>query len=209
MLLQIRATSVAFFYGKSIQYLCSMHLYIKNMVCNRCILVVKQELEKLSIKSCKVTLGEVETKAELPKEKAEQLSKNLAALGFELLDNNKQQLIEKIKNIVIKQVHHNEEDNHHNFSEILSKTLHKDYSYLSSLFSEVEGITIEKYIINQKIERVKELIIYDELSLSEIAYKLGYSSVAHLSNQFKKVTGLTPSHFKQVGQQKRKPLDEI
>lgn len=179
------------------------------MVCNRCILVVKQELEKLNIESCNVALGEVETKAELSKEQTEELDTNLTALGFELLDNTKQQLIEKIKNIVIKQVHYTEEENHHNYSEILSKSLHKDYSYLSSLFSEVEGITIEKYIINQKIEKVKELIIYDELNLSEIAYKLGYSSVSHLSNQFKKVTGLTPTHFKQVGQNKRKPLDKI
>lgn len=179
------------------------------MVCNRCILVVQQELEKLRIDSCKVTLGEAETNSEVPKEKLEQLEKNLDALGFELLDNSKQQLIEKIKNIIIQQVHHNQDENHYNFSEILSKSLHKDYSYLSSLFSEVEGITIEKYLNNQKIEKVKELIIYDELNLSEIAYKLGYSSVAHLSNQFKKVTGLTPSHFKQVGQNKRKPLDKI
>lgn len=170
--------------------------------------MVQQELEKLQIDSCKVTLGEVETGAELSKEKVEQFGKNLAALGFELLDNSKQQLIEQIKNIIITQVHHTEEENHHNYSDILSKSLHKDYSYLSSLFSEVEGITIEKYIINQKIEKVKELIIYDELNLSEIAYKLGYSSVAHLSNQFKKVTGLTPSHFKKVGR-KRKPLDKI
>lgn len=186
-----------------------MHLYIKNMVCNRCILVVQQELQKLNIESCKVTLGKVETNAMLPKEKVAELSNNLAALGFELLDNSKQQLIEKIKNIIINEVHHSEEESPYNFSEILSKTLHKDYSYLSSLFSEVEGVTIEKYIIHQKIEKVKELIIYDELNLSEIAYKLGYSSVAHLSNQFKKVTGLTPSHFKQVGQNKRKPLDKV
>ncbi|MCW3107491.1 MAG: helix-turn-helix transcriptional regulator [Segetibacter sp.] len=186
-----------------------MHLYIKNMVCNRCILVVRQELEKLNIASCTVTLGEVETEAELTKEKINQLANNLAALGFELLDNSKQQLIEKIKNIIIQQVHYSDEESQYNYSEILSKALHKDYSYLSSLFSEVEGITIEKYIINQKIEKVKELIIYDELSLSEIAFKLGYSSVAHLSTQFKKVTGLTPSHFKQVGQNKRKPLDKI
>lgn len=179
------------------------------MVCNRCILVVKQELEKLGIESHKVSLGEVETETEVPKEKIGQLSQNLAALGFELLDNNKQQLIEKIKNIIIHQVHYSQEETQHNYSQILSQNLRKDYSYLSGLFSEVEGITIEKYIINQKIEKVKELIIYDELSLSEIAFKLGYSSVAHLSNQFKKVTGLTPSHFKQVGQQKRKPLDKI
>ena len=186
-----------------------MHLYIKNMVCNRCILVVQQELQKLGIDNCKVTLGEIETGAEILKGKLEQLQQNLGALGFELLDNSKKQVIEKIKNIIIQRVHHSQEEDQHNFSEILSKALHKDYTYLSRLFSEVEGITIEKYLINQKIEKVKELIIYDELSLSEIAYKLGYSSVAHLSNQFKKVTGLTPSHFKQVGQNKRKPLDKI
>lgn len=191
------------------QYLCLMHLYIKNMVCNRCKLVVQQELDKLEIESSKVTLGEVETTKELSKEKINQLSNNLTALGFELLDNSKQQLIEKIKNVIIEKVHHSQQENNHNYSEILSKSLHKDYSYISSLFSEVEGITIEKYIISQKIEKVKELIIYDELSLSQIAYKLGYSSVAHLSNQFKKVTGLTPSHFKQVGKNKRKPIDKI
>jgi AraC-like DNA-binding protein len=152
--------------------------------------------------------NQLETTAELPKEKVEQLSQNLSALGFELLDNSKQQLIEKIKNIIIQHVHYTQEENNHNYSEILSKALHKDYSYLSSLFSEVEGITIKKYLINQKIEKVKVLIIYDELSLSEIAYQLGYSSVAHLSNQFKKVTGLRPSHFKKVGQNKRKPLNK-
>lgn len=179
------------------------------MVCNRCILVVQQELDKLNIDHSNITLGEVETPTEISKQKLQQFSDNLAVLGFEVLDNARQQLIEKIKNIIINEVHYKQEESLHNFSEILSKSLHKDYSYLSSLFSEVEGITIEKYVINQKIERVKELIIYDELSLSEIAYKLGYSSVAHLSNQFKKVTGLTPSHFKQVGKLKRKPLDKI
>ena len=179
------------------------------MVCNRCILVVEQELQKLNIAVSRIALGEVETAGELPKEKVDQFATNLSALGFELLDNSKRQLIEKIKNIIIQQVHYTHEENNHNISEILSKALLKDYSYLSSLFSEVEGITIEKYAINQKIEKVKELIIYDELSLSEIAYRLGYSSIAHLSNQFKKVTGLTPSHFKKVGQNKRKPLDKI
>ena len=179
------------------------------MVCNRCILVVKQELGRLNISECNVTLGEVETNEDIPDEQLRQLDANLSALGFELLDNSKQQLIEKIKNAVIQYVHYNEDDSHYNFSEILSKSLHKDYSYLSNLFSEVEGLTIEKFIINQKIEKVKELLTYDELSLSEIAYKLGYSSVAHLSTQFKKVTGLTPSHFKQVGENKRKSLDKV
>ena len=186
-----------------------MHLYIKNMVCNRCIMVVQQQLDKLEIKSTNITLGEIETLNDVSKQKLKQLSQNLAQLGFEVLDDARQQLIEKIKNIVINEVHYKEEESLHNYSEILSHSLHKGYSYLSNLFSEVEGITIEKYVINQKLERVKELIIYDELSLSEIAYKLGYSSVAHLSNQFKKVTGLTPSYFKKVGQLKRKPLDKI
>ena len=186
-----------------------MRLYVKNMVCNRCILVVEQQLEKLKIDSCKVSLGEVETTDALTKEQLRMFADNLSALGFELLDNSRQQLIEKIKNIIIGQVHHSREEMKQNFSDLLSQSLHKDYSYLSSLFSEVEGITIEKYVILQKIEKVKELIIYDELNLSEIAYQLGYSSVAHLSNQFKKVTGLTPTHFKKLGQNKRKPLDEV
>lgn len=179
------------------------------MVCNRCIMVVKQELEKLGIPGCNVTLGEVELKQPLTDEQHVRLENNLAELGFELLDNVRQKLIEKIKNIIIKQVHHSDEQEQYNFSEIIASALHKDYSYLSKLFSEVEGVTIEKYIINQKIEKVKELIIYNELSLSEIAYKLGYSSVAHLSSQFKKVTGLTPSHFKEVAENKRKPIDLV
>ena len=179
------------------------------MVCGRCILVVKQELEKLGIPIKQVSLGEVETTEDIPNDMITDLSKNLSALGFELLDSNKHQLIEKIKNTLINEVHYSEGERVYNYSEILSKALHKDYSYLSNLFSEVEGITIEKYIIHQKIEKAKELIIYDELSLSEIAYRLGYSSVAHLSNQFKKVTGLTPTHFKQVGRNKRKPLDQV
>lgn len=179
------------------------------MVCNRCILVVQQELQKLGINSCKVILGEVETVGKLSKEQLQQISDNLATLGFELLSNSKQQIIEKIKNIIINQVHYMDEGNPYKYSEILSKALHKDYTYLSSLFSEVEGITIEKYLINQRIEKVKEMITYDQLSLSEIAYQLGYSSVAHLSSQFKKVTGLTASHFKHVGENKRKPLDKV
>jgi AraC-like DNA-binding protein len=186
-----------------------MHLYIKNMVCNRCILVVRQELEKSKIEACNVTLGEVELLKEPTAQQLGQFRHNLADLGFELLDDNKKKLIEKIKRTIINNVHHDSDDNRRNFSEILSQNLHKDYSYLSSLFSEVEGITLEKYIIHQKIEKVKELLIYDELSLSEIAFQLGYSSVAHLSSQFKKVTGLTPSHFKQVGRNKRKPLDNV
>jgi AraC-like DNA-binding protein len=179
------------------------------MVCNRCILVVRHELGKSKMEACSVTLGEVELLKEPTPQQIEQFKRNLADLGFELLDDNKKKLIEKIKNTIISHIHHDEYDSRHNFSAIISQNLHKDYSYLSSLFSEVEGITIEKYIIHQKIERVKELLIYDELSLSEIAFQLGYSSVAHLSSQFKKITGLTPSHFKQVGRKKRKPLDNV
>lgn len=184
-------------------------LYIKNMVCNRCIMVVKQELEKLNLQPTRVSLGEVELALTPTEEQLHELNDNLNQFGFELLDDNKKKIIEKIRGIIIKNVHYNEDDRKEKFSEILSKALHKDYSYLSNLFSEVEGITIEKYIINQKIEKVKELLVYDELSLSEIAYKLGYSSVAHLSSQFKKTTGLTPSFFKQVHEKNRKSLDKI
>ena len=186
-----------------------MRLTIKNMVCDRCILVVKQELEKLGVAPQSIRLGEVELQSPLSKSQLSVLETNLNRLGFEVLDDEKQRIIEKIKTVIIELIHHNLEDNHHKYSELLSQSLKRDYSYLSSLFSQVEGVTIEKYIINQKIERVKELIIYNQLSLSEIAYQTGYSSVAHLSNQFKKVTGLTPTYFKQVGLNRRKPLDQV
>ncbi|TKK66736.1 helix-turn-helix transcriptional regulator [Ilyomonas limi] len=179
------------------------------MVCDRCILVVKQELEKLHIVPSFVVLGEAEIPDDTTAIQLQELHKNLAGVGFELLDDNRKKIIEKMKTIIIEHVHHDDADNKHNFSDILSKALHKDYSYLSALFSEVESITIEKYVINQKIERVKELLVYDELSLSEIAYQSGYSSVAHLSGQFKKITGLTPSHFKKMGGVRRRPLDKI
>ncbi len=184
-------------------------VYIKNMVCNRCILVVEQELDKLKLVANSVVLGEVQLKEEPSEKQLTQLKINLSALGFEVLDDSRKKLIERIKNIIIEQVHHISINEQNNFSEILSKKLNKDYSYLSGLFSEVESITIEKYIINQKIEKAKELIIYNEMNVSEIAIQLGYSSVAHLSAQFKKVTGLTPSHFKKVGGTKRIPLDKL
>jgi AraC-like DNA-binding protein len=130
-------------------------------------------------------------------------------LGFELIDDKKSRIIEKIKNTIIQLVHHQDSGLKNNLSEVLSSELHHDYNYLSNLFSEIEGTTIEKYFIAQKIERVKELLVYDQLSLSEIAFQLNYSSVAYLSNQFKKVTGLTPSHFKQIKENKRKPLDQL
>ncbi len=182
---------------------------MKNMVCNRCITAVKEELEKLKLQAGSIVLGEVQLIKEPSEKQLIQLKQNLAVIGLEVLDDSKKKLIEKIKNIVIDQVHYNAIDEPHNFSAILSKKLNKDYSYLSGLFSGVEGITIEKYIINQKIEKAKELIMYNEMNFSEIAYQLGYSSVAHLSAQFKKVTGLTPSHFKKAGGSNRKPLDKI
>ncbi|MBS1765206.1 MAG: helix-turn-helix transcriptional regulator [Bacteroidetes bacterium] len=186
-----------------------MKLFIKNMVCNRCVMVVQHELEKLGITPVKVTLGEVTLDAELNQTKRQNLENSLTALGFEIIDDRKSRMIEKIKTIIIQLIHVQDNRLQQNLSEILSNDLHHDYNYLSNLFSEVEGITIEKYFIAQKIERVKELLVYDELSLSEIAFQLNYSSVAYLSSQFKKVTGLTPSHFKQIKTEKRKPLDQV
>ncbi|MBN8717971.1 MAG: helix-turn-helix transcriptional regulator [Sediminibacterium magnilacihabitans] len=186
-----------------------MKLAIKNMVCNRCILVISQELKKVRLKATAISLGEVELAKEPTQNQLEKFRNNIAALGFELLDDSKKQLTEKIKNIIITEVHHSDKVSRYNFSQILSEQLKRDYCYLSNLFSEVEGITIEKYIINQKIERVKELLVYGQLTLSEIADKLGYSSIAHLSAQFKKITNQTPSHFKNIGKSRRKPLDEV
>lgn len=184
-------------------------LIIKNMVCDRCILVVRNELQKLGFGVEQIKLGEVRTKEEVTLDKKAEIDRVLTDLGFELIDDKKSMLIERIKNIIIDLVHYRDNDIKEKLSEILSKELHHDYNYLSGLFSEVEGITIEKYFIAQKIEKVKELIVYDELSLSEIAFRLNYSSVGYLSNQFKKVTGLTPSHFKQIKDDKRKPLDKV
>jgi YesN/AraC family two-component response regulator len=172
-------------------------------------MVVQHELEKLGITPVKVTLGEVTLDAELNQTKRQNLENSLTALGFEIIDDRKSRMIEKIKTIIIQLIHVQDNRLQQNLSEILSNDLHHDYNYLSNLFSEVEGITIEKYFIAQKIERVKELLVYDELSLSEIAFQLNYSSVAYLSSQFKKVTGLTPSHFKQIKTEKRKPLDQV
>jgi AraC-like DNA-binding protein len=173
-------------------------------------MVVREVLEKLGLDPVQVALGEVELKTEPSAEQITQLKSKLSALGFELLNDRKSTLVEKVKNIVIGLIHQADDlDIQVNFSTILQDKLHVDYSYISSLFSETVGLTIEKFIIQQKIERVKELLIYNELSLSEISYKLGYSSVQHLSTQFKKVTGLTPTHFKQIRENKRKSLDEI
>ncbi|WP_276089025.1 AraC family transcriptional regulator [Pedobacter sp. JY14-1] len=184
-------------------------LHIKNMVCNRCILVVQNELEKLGLQVESVKLGEATVADTLSSEKSAQLEEILVSLGFQVIDDKKGRIIAEIKRIIIELVHYRDEGQKNNLSDVLSRELHHDYNYLSNLFSEVEGTTIEKYLIAQKVERVKELLVYDELSLSEIAFKLNYSSVAYLSNQFKKVTGLTPSQFKKIGEEKRTPLDQV
>lgn len=179
------------------------------MVCNRCIMVVKQELEKLSLHTAQVNMGEVELIKTPSSKQLQQLDTRLKQLGFELLDDHRQKQIEKIKNLLIKKVQTGEIEEHFSIIDYLTKAINKDYSSNSRLFSEVEGITMEQFFILQKIEKVKELLVYDELNLSEISYKLGYSSVAHLSTQFKKVTGLTPSHFKKLGGLHRHSLDKV
>ncbi|EMR04492.1 helix-turn-helix domain-containing protein [Cesiribacter andamanensis] len=184
-------------------------LHIKNMVCNRCIKVVREVAEQLGFTVDQIGLGELQVKEVLQDAQKEQLAALLLADGFELLDDRKATLVEKIKGVIIREVHHNQQRRHQNLSVLIADELHMDYSYLSNLFSSLEGTTIEKYTILQRIEKVKELLVYDELTLSEIAWQLGYSSVHHLSAQFKKVTGLTPSHFKKIGENRRKPLDGL
>lgn len=179
------------------------------MVCNRCIMVVKSELEKLGYKPLSVLLGEVTLDRELSKDDKVVIETTLEKIGFSIIDDKKSRLIEKIKILIVELVHQNNNQLRTNLSDYLSEQLHNDYKYLTTLFTEVEGTTIEKFFIAQKIERVKELLVYDELSLSEIAFQLNYSSVAHLSAQFKKVTGLTPSYFKNIQTEKRSPLDEV
>lgn len=184
-------------------------LFIKNMVCNRCIMVVQNEMDKIGLKVENIQLGEVTLEKEPTSVERAALEGALVSLGFQVIDDKKSRMIEQIKNVIIDLVHHQNNDAKTNLSDILSEKLNHDYNYLSNLFSEVESTTIEKYFIAQKIEKVKELLVYDELSLSEIAFRLNYSSVAYLSNQFKKVTGLTPSYFKQIKEEKRKPLDKV
>ena len=179
------------------------------MVCIRCQMVVKSELEKLGLHHTKVELGETEIMEELSAEQRETLGTSLKKIGLELLDDKKTIMVERIKTIIIKMVHHNEDQIKTNLSDYLSEKLNHNYTYLSNLFSEIKGTTIEKYYLSSKIEKVKELLVYDELNLTEIAYKLHYSSVAHLSNQFKKMTGLTPSHFKNLKNKTRSALGNV
>ncbi|HLP53628.1 MAG TPA: AraC family transcriptional regulator [Fluviicola sp.] len=186
-----------------------MKIYIKNMVCDRCKMVVKSELEELGLSPVTVELGEVELKEDLAEGDKERVNARFRELGFELIDDKKSRVIERVKNLVVELVHYSDVPLNMNVSDYLVQHIPMEYNYLSNLFSEVEGTTIEKFYIAQRIERVKELLVYDELSLSEIADRMGYSSVAYLSTQFKKVVGLTPSHFKGIKASKRQSLDRL
>jgi AraC-like DNA-binding protein len=184
-------------------------LYIKYMVSLRCKMVVKEELQNLGLNLVSVDLGMVEISGEMTPVQQDQLSANLLRSGLELLDDKKAIMIDKIKNVIIEMVHYADELPNTNYSEYISQKLGYDYTYLSNVFSEVKGITIQQFIILHKIEKVKELLLYDELTLTEISYKLQYSSVAHLSNQFKKITGLSPSFYKQLKQKRKNNLENL
>lgn len=186
-----------------------MKIYIKYMVSLRCKMMVKKELKKIGLHYVVVELGMVEILDDITQKQREQLKENLLKSGLELLDNKKSILIEKITNVIIEIIHHSDELPKMNYSDYISEKLHYDYTYLANIFSEVKGITIQQFIIIHKIERVKELLLYDELNLTEIAHKLHYSSVSHLSNQFKKVTGLSPSFYKQLKQKRKSNLENM
>ena len=179
------------------------------MVSNRCKMAVKEVLNGLGLHFIVVDLGEVEVMENISDEQREQLKLALHTSGLELMDDKKAMLIEKVKNVITEMVHYSEELPKMNYSDFISKKLDYDYTYLSNLFTEVKGITIQQFIIIHKIERAKELLLYNELNLTQISFKLNYSSVGHLSNQFKKITGLTPSHFKQLKDKRRIPIEEI
>jgi AraC-like DNA-binding protein len=179
------------------------------MVCIRCKMAVKAELEKMNLHYTYIDFGEAEIMEDLTPENQEKLNTGLKKSGLELMDDKKSMLIEKIKLLIVELVHYSDAPLKKNLSDYLSEKLHYDYTYLANLFSEVQGTTIEKFFITHKIERVKELLVYDELNLKEIAFKLHYSSVAHLSSQFKKQTGYTPSHFKHLKHKKRVPLEQV
>lgn len=179
------------------------------MVSNRCKMAVKEELNKLGLHFIVVDLGEVEIMENISGEKLEELKQGLLSSGLELMDDKRAVLIERIKVVITEMIHYSEESLKINYSDYISQKLGYDYTYLSNIFSELKGITIQQFIIIHKIEKVKELIMYDELSITQIAWKMNYSSVAHLSNQFKKITGLTPSHFKQLKNRGRTPIEDI
>lgn len=180
------------------------------MVCDRCIMVVKQQLENLGFAASEVTLGSAVVQPDPDSLQLSKIASALKVLGFELIDSEKDKIVAKVKSLVIEKIHHSDlADTHLSFSSYLAESLHKDYAYLSRMFSESEDTTIERFIIEQKIEKVKELLEYGEHNLNEIAYQMGYSSSAHLSTQFKSVTGLTPSQFKASENAGRKPIDKI
>jgi len=186
-----------------------LKLYIKYMVSNRCKMAVKEALRRVGLHFILVDLGEVEIMENLSSEQRENLKEALFNSGLELMDDKRAVLIERIKNAIVEMVHHSDEIIKVNFSDYLSEKLNHDYTYLANLFSEIQGTTIEQFVILHKIERIKELIIYDELNITEIAWKMNYSSVAHLSNQFKKITGLSPTHFKQLKVKRRSSIEDI
>lgn len=186
-----------------------MKLYIKYMVSLRCKMMVKQELKKLGLKYVTVDLGVVEIMEDITEGQQNQLRKSLLVAGLELLEDKKSILIEKIKNVIVEMIHYSDEVPKVNYSDHISEKLGHDYTYLANTFSEVKGITIQQYIIIHKIEKVKELLLYDELTLSQIAHKLHYSSSAHLSNQFKKITGLTPTYYKNLKEKKKGHLEDL
>jgi AraC-like DNA-binding protein len=186
-----------------------MKLYIKYMVSLRCKMAVKEELKKLGLHFMVVDLGEIDIMEDISDDQRELLKAGLLRSGLELMDDKRAVLIEKIINGIVEMVHYSEKMPKINYSDFISEKLNHDYTYLSNIFSEVKGITIQQFIINHKIERVKELLLYDELNLTEISYRMQYSSVAHLSNQFKKNTGLSPTHFKQLKDKRRSVIEEI
>ncbi|MBS1665366.1 MAG: AraC family transcriptional regulator [Bacteroidetes bacterium] len=186
-----------------------MTLHIKNMVCDRCIMVVRQQLDSLNLDYKNVQLGLVELRSEPDPKQLDTIRQRLEANGFELLDDKKAQIVERIKNVIVSLIHKDSDETNLKLSALLEDKLQLDYHYLTSLFSSVEGVTIERYAILHRVERVKELLMYNEDSLSEIALNMGYSSVQHLSQQFKKITGLTPSQFRELKENRRKPLDKV
>jgi AraC-like DNA-binding protein len=187
-----------------------MQLFIKNMVCQRCILAVKSEAEKLGIHHADISLGQMKFHEAKPEAQVmERLKSALRNLGFEIIDDKKSRLIDRVKTILIEKIHRSDGELRNSWSEIIAAELQYEYNYISNLFSAVEGITIEQYIIRQKVEKVKELLFYDELTLSEISYRMGYSSAAYLTNQFKKVTGMTPGQFRQLLNKNRTALDKL
>lgn len=187
-----------------------MTLHIKNMVCLRCKMTVESELNRLGFDPLSIELGEVDFKQNLSTEQIEMIENTLKKYGFEVITDKRSQIIEQIKTAAIEYIYQNDANEQKlNFSDYLEKKLLKDYTYLSNLFTDMVGSTVEKYLINLKIERVKELLVYDELTLSEIAFQMGYSNVAYLSNQFKKITGLTPTYFKAIKDKKRLSIEKV